>query len=72
MKLFKTFVADFSFYKKKAVSSVYAVYRKSKLQTFKLLILGFLFLLKNAISKTRMKWYTDKGSPCFVHLSNLK
>ena len=72
LKLFNTSVADFSFYKKKVVSSAYAVYRKSLLQTFKLLVLGFLFILMNALSKTRMKRYADKGSPCLVPLPNLK
>ena len=32
---------------------------------------GFLFILMNAISKTKMKRYADKGSPCLVPLSNL-
>ena len=69
LKLFKTSVADFPFCKK---GGAYAVYRKSLLQTFKLLILGFLSILMNDIYKTRMKRYTDKGSPCLVLLSNLK
>ena len=54
------------------LSSAYAVYKKSLLQTFRLLILGFLFILMNDIPKTRMKQYTDKGSPCLALLSNLK
>ena len=71
LKLFNTFVANFSFCKK-GVSSAYAVYRRSLLQIFKLLMLGFFFILMNAISKTRVKRYADKGSPCLVRLSNLK
>ena len=43
LKLVKTSVA------------AYAVYRKPFLQTFKLLILGFLFILMKFIFKTRMK-----------------
>ena len=54
-KLFKTSVVDFSFWKKQVLSSAYAVYRKSLLQTLKLLISGFFFILMNAISKKRMK-----------------
>ena len=50
LKLFKNSVADFSFCKKKMISSPHVVYRKSLLQTFKLLILlGFLFILMKAI-----------------------
>ena len=47
------------------MSSVYAVYRKLLLETFK------LFILMKALSKTRMKTCADKGSPCLVSLSNL-
>ena len=72
LKLLKTSVADFSFCKKRWYLQRMQLYRKLLLQTFKLLILGFLFILMNAISKTRMKRYTDKGSPCLVPLSNLK
>ena len=54
LKLFTNSVADFSFCKKKVVLSANAIYRKSLLQTFKLLILGFFSILMNAISKTRM------------------
>ena len=72
LKLFKTSVADFSFCKTKVVSSAYALYRWSLLQTFRLLISGFFFILMNANSKTRMKRYADKGSPYLVPLFNLK
>ena len=57
---------------KKVVSSVYAVYQNSLLQTFKLLLLVFLFIFMRAIYKTRIKRYADKGTPCLVPLSNLK
>ena len=57
---------------KKMVSTAYAVYRKSLLQTFKLLILGFFFIFMNAISNPRTEIYADNGSPCLVPLANLK
>ena len=72
LKLFKSPVADFSFCKEKVVSSAYAVYRKPLLQTLKLLILGFFFILINDISKTRMEKYANKGSPCLIPLFSLK
>ena len=62
----------FHFVKKNVVSPAYAVYRKSLLQTFKLLILGFFFISMNALSKMRMKRYADKGSPSLAPLFNLK
>ena len=68
LKLFKNSVADFSFCKKKVVSSAYAIYRKSLLQTFKLLILAFLFILMKAISKAFImhnSWFFNKS---LIHL----
>ena len=67
LRLFKTSDADISFCKVGIISV--CMYRS---HYYKLLILGFLFILMYTISKTKMKRHADKGSPCLVPLSNSK
>ena len=56
-------VAEFTLFIKKVVSSTYAVCRKLWLNIFRPSILLFVLIKIKAISKTKMKRYSEIGSP---------
>ena len=65
-------VAEFIFFIKTGVSSVYIVYRMLWLNIFRSLILLFVVIKIKAISKTKMKSYAEIGSPCLVPFPSLE
>ena len=65
-------VAEFIFFIKTGVSSVYIVYRMLWLNIFRSLILLFVEIKIKAISKTKMKRYAEIGSPCLVPFPSLE